>query len=68
MGPAAGEVRPRGGRIGLRSRGRLGSVPRPPGASRVMKFGGSTYRVDQPEVVTMAEAIDDFPAEERRML
>lgn len=29
---------------------------------------GSTYRVDQPEVVTMAEAIDDFPLKERRML
>lgn len=29
---------------------------------------GSTYRVDQPEVVTMAEAIDDFPPKERRML
>ena len=29
---------------------------------------GSTYRVDQPEVVAMAEAIDDFPPKERRML
>ena len=29
---------------------------------------GSPYRVDQPEVVTMAEAIDDFPPKERRML
>jgi deazaflavin-dependent oxidoreductase (nitroreductase family) len=28
---------------------------------------GSTYRVDQPEVVTMTEAIDDFPHNERRM-
>ena len=29
---------------------------------------GSTYRVDQPEVVAMAEAIDDFPPNEQRML
>jgi deazaflavin-dependent oxidoreductase (nitroreductase family) len=29
---------------------------------------GSTYRVDQPEVVTMAEAIEDFPPKDRRML
>lgn len=29
---------------------------------------GSTYRVDQPRVVTMAEAIDDFPPKEQRML
>jgi deazaflavin-dependent oxidoreductase (nitroreductase family) len=29
---------------------------------------GSTYRVDQPEVVAMAEAIEDFPPKERRML
>ena len=29
---------------------------------------GSTYRVDQPEVVAMAEAIDDFPLKEQRML
>ena len=27
---------------------------------------GSTYRVDQPEVVTMVEAIDDFPSKERK--
>lgn len=29
---------------------------------------GSNYRIDQPEVVPMAEAIDDFPPHERRML
>jgi len=29
---------------------------------------GNTYRVDQPTLVTMAEAIDDFPPNERRML
>lgn len=29
---------------------------------------GSTYRIDQPEVVPMAEVIDDFPPNDRRML
>ena len=29
---------------------------------------GRTYRVDQPEVMTMAEAIEDFPPKDRRML
>ena len=29
---------------------------------------GSIYRIDQPEVVPMGEAIDDFPSNERRML
>ena len=29
---------------------------------------GNTYRVDQPTVVPMAEALDDFPPNERRML
>ncbi len=29
---------------------------------------GSKYRIDQPEVVPMAEAIGDFPPNERRML
>ena len=36
--------------------------------SAVIVDEGSTYRVDAPEVVPMAEAIDDFPAKERRML
>ena len=29
---------------------------------------GSTYRVDRPEVVTMAKVIEDFPPKERRMV
>jgi deazaflavin-dependent oxidoreductase (nitroreductase family) len=29
---------------------------------------GRNYRIDQPEIVPMAEAIDDFPPNERRML
>ena len=36
--------------------------------SATIVIEGSTYRVDQHEVVAMAEAIDDFPRNEQRML
>jgi deazaflavin-dependent oxidoreductase (nitroreductase family) len=37
------------------------------GSATIVNEGG-TFRVEQPEVVPIAEAIDDFPPKERRML